>query len=158
MPASTLDILHTNWERREKLLSDLKHCCSQINAQFHCNGNEVQIHKLYPKSEASLVFEIETKASLDWYYHTYPQSISEPEERVPYFVFNESISRSKLFTIATANCYLDDRLIYDLFKEYLSRNKGKFIYVNKTWWFDWSDLLKLEQTGGYRKDWCFNSK
>lgn len=156
MPASTLDILNSDWESVEKTAKDLQECSALISAQFYQDGNEVQIHKNYASKETSLIFEIVSESSLKWYFSQYPMAKDEPEERIPYFVFNEKINgTSKLFKIVTANCYLDDRLIYDFFSEYLELNPEKFVYINESSWFGQKELLKLRKTIGYHKDWCY---
>lgn len=154
MPASTLDILHNNWESKEKILSDFKLSCSSIGGTFYTNNNEMQVHKKYNNRDAVLIFEIEGAKSLEWYYEQYPMAKLEPENRVPYFIFNKAISGAdKLFTIVTANCYLDYELVYDFFKEYLRLNSEKFIYINKSTWFGLNDFKNMESQGGYQEGW-----
>ncbi|TPN89232.1 hypothetical protein [Aquimarina algicola] len=154
MAASTLDILYKEWEDESKILADLKLSCLKINGDFYVNEDEVQIHKSYKNSESSIILEIESEKSLNWYYKEYPSSKSESEDRIPYFVFNPNIGGyKKLFTIVTCNCYLDYKLVYDFFKEYLNLNREKYIYINKYIWFGWKDIEETLSKGGYYDNW-----
>lgn len=157
MPASTLDILHSDWENQEKIIDDLKLSSSKIGAVFYENNGEIQVHKNYQDRSAELILEIESDKSLEWYYKQYPSAKLEPESRIPYFVFDSRINgKDKLLTIVTSNCYLDSEMIYDFFKEYLSINKEKFIYIDKSIWFGINDIEKVESEGGYRSGWYNN--
>ncbi len=154
MPASTLDILHNNWEYMDKIVNDLRLCCLTIKADFFLNDDEVQIHKKYANRDADLILEIESENSLEWYYKEYPLSKLEPEDRIPYLVFDPSINGGeKLFTIISANCYLDEELIFDFFIEYLKLNQEKFININRSIGLSYRDLEKVALNGGYFKGW-----
>ena len=149
MGASTIDIISTKWEEESKILKDLKECSEKIQSVFYYNEDEVQIHKNYADEKLVLILEVETEESLEWYYNEYPEAKFEPEERIPYFVFNKEINGSdKLFTIVTSDSTSDDRIIYEFFKEYLSINKNQYLLVNKTIWLDY-DKIRLYCDNNY---------
>ena len=156
MPASALDILHSDWEKEDKIINDLKASCLNIRGKFFLNDGEVQIHKRYEDRDADLILEIESEKSLEWYYEQYPSSKLEPESRIPYFVFDHNINNGeKLITIVTSNCYLNDELVYYFFKEYLKMNQEKIVYINKSIDFSYQDLEQIELNGGYCKNWYY---
>ncbi|MCT4638611.1 MAG: hypothetical protein N4A72_13000 [Bacteroidales bacterium] len=154
MAASTLDILHTSWEKEDKIVNDFRSCCLKIGGSFFHNNEEIQIRKDYIDRCSFLILEIESEESLEWYFEEYPLAKLEPEIRIPYFVFDHNINNGeKLFTIVTSNCYLDDELVYEFFSEYLKINQEKFIYINRTLCFSFRDLEKINREQGYYKGW-----
>ena len=79
----------------------------------------------------------------------------EPEERVPYFVFNNSLIYDKCFSIAIANNYLDTELIWMFSTEYLKDNPTHIICLNREVFIDAEMMAKIVETSEYKEGWCF---
>lgn len=157
MPASTFEVISNTWVPKEKILKDIEIVCSRINATFF-NEGDLQIHKKYDGEEdVYLIIDINDEKTLEWFYNQYPDARNEPIEHIPYYVFDERISTSKLYSIISANCYLDDRLIFDFSLEYLNINPSQYIYINRSGWFNLTKLESIKEKG-YYPDWLYENQ
>lgn len=155
MPASTLEIIAKDWEGENEVLCKILISCRSAGL-FLTYYLEQIIVRIEPSAERSLIFEIQTQKDVEWYYKQYPMAKEEPEERVPYFVFNKSLSNDKLYSIAIANSYLDTELIWKFSSEYLKANPTHIISLNREIFIDAERMSKIVETTEYTEGWCFN--
>jgi len=155
MPASTLEILASSWEDELDVLKKIIFACKKADLFMSLYKNDIVI-RVDPSSERHLSLEIQTSKNVDWYYKEYPLALKEPEERIPYYLFDKSINEEKLFAIAIANNYLDDLLIWKFSSKYLADNPGHIITLNRNVYLDFRKMSKIESITKYIEGWCFN--
>lgn len=155
MPASTFEIIAQNWEDENEVFCKILTSCRSAEL-FLTYYQEQLVIRTEPSSERSLIFEIQSQKDVDWYYTKYPMAKEEPVERVPYFLFNKSLSENKLYSIAIANSYLDTELIWKFSTEYLKANTTHIISINREIFIEAERMSKIVETSEYKEDWCFN--
>lgn len=154
MPASTLEILSKKWEDSNELFCKIANTSRLANLYLNVFDGDISV-QLAPTSEMSLVFEIRTQKTLDLYMKRYPTAKDEPEERIPFFVFDASLKGEKYYSVAMANNYLDTELIWKFASKYLLDNPEHIICLNREVFIDSKRMKKIVSTTEYTKDWCF---
>ena len=124
MPASTLEIFANHWEEEIEVFKKIAVTTQKAELYLSYYKNELLIG-LEPSSDKKLMFEIQSQATVDWYYKQYPRAREEPKERIPYYLFNTNISETNLYAIVMANNYLDDLLIWKFSSSYLNDNRNE---------------------------------
>ena len=155
MPASTFEIIANNWEDENIVFCSIAIACRNANLYMVIYKGNIEV-RVEPESENSLVFEIRTAETLEWYYQKYPMAKEEPEERIPYFVYHKSFGGTRKKSIAMANNYLDSELIWKFSAEYLKANPTHIISLNRDVFIDADKMAKILETSEYREGWCFN--
>lgn len=157
MPASTFEIISRNWVDEDKVFSDIALSCKKAELFFLYSKKEI-IVKLNNDSNKSLIISINTQKSVDWYLETYPAEKEEPEERIPYYVYNSQIGKGRFYSIALANNYLDEELIWRFSIEYLKLNKSQLIGINEHIYFNYEQLFAVQSTNEFREGIIFGMK
>ncbi|GJM33482.1 MAG: hypothetical protein DHS20C18_24830 [Saprospiraceae bacterium] len=154
MSASAFEILSTKWEDKETLFTDIALACKRAELYFLYSRKEIVL-KLEVSSERSLVLDLRDQENLKWYFDRYPMAKDEPEERIPYYIFNDFLGGQKFFSIVMANNYLDSLLIWKFSIEYLKINPSHYISIDREIFFNSEELRELEHTSGFAEGWCF---
>jgi hypothetical protein len=154
MPASIFEIIAKNWEDKEEVANKIISGCISANLSWKEKQGDIEI-SIVPASDKSLNLEITDHDTLDWYLKKYPMAKNEPEERIPYFVFDDSLGNQKHYSIANANSYLDTELIWKFASSYLRENSGHTICLNREVFIDSERMAKIVKSMAYQKDWCF---
>lgn len=157
MPASTFEIIAEKWEGSNELFCKIANTSWLANLYLSVFKGNIEI-RLTPNSEKSLNFEIRTQDTLDMYLEKYPSAKYEPEERIPYFVFDASLDSKKYYSIAIANNYLDSELIWEFAKKYLEDYPKHIICLNREVFIDAAMMADIVATTEYREGWCFKLK
>lgn len=156
MPASTFEIIAKEWEDTNDLFCKIANTSRVANLYLNVFNGEIEV-RLTPASEKSLNFEIRTEETLNRYFERYPSAKEEPEERLPYFIFND-ILPCKYYSIAMANNYLDTELIWKFASKYLEAYTSHIICLNREVFIDSELMERIISTSEFTEGWCFNLK
>lgn len=157
MPASTFEILSNIWEEENEVICKITNTCKTANLCLTLCQGHIEV-RIQPSSVKSLVFEIRTPKTLYWYFHTYPMAKEEPDERIPYFVFNNQMDDHKYYSIVMANNYLDPELIWKFASVYLANYSDHIICLNREVFIDAKKMAQIVESSDYKEDWCFEIK
>jgi len=154
MPASTFEIIAKKWDHSKELFCKIASTCWLANLHLNVFRGNIVV-RLTPNSEKSLNFEIRTQENVDLYIEKYPSAKEEPEERIPYFIFDASLNDEKYYSIAMANSYLDTELIWKFASQYLADYPDHIICLNRDVFIDAERMAHIVETTEYKEGWCY---
>jgi len=154
MPASTFEILAKKWEDEKLVFCNIVNSCKDADLWLTVFEGNTEV-RVKPSSEKSLLFEIRTEANLDSYFEKYPMAKDEPEERIPYFVYDDSLGGEKYYSIVMANNYLDTELIWKFATQYLADYPEHIICLNRQVFISAEKMATITSTTEYKEGWCF---
>lgn len=155
MPASTFEIIAKSWEDEKVVFCKIANTCRIAKLYLTVLDGNIEV-RVRPFSEKSLALEIRTQKTLEWYLEKYPMAKEEPEERIPYYVFDESIGKQKYYSIVMANNYLDTELVWKFATIYLADYPEHIICLNREVFIDAVKMAQIIRSNDYTDGWCFN--
>lgn len=152
MPASTFEVIAKGWEDEDILLCNIVKTCNSAELFLTIYQGNITVRS-NPTSDKCLDFEINTSKTIEWYYDNYPMAKDEPEDRIPYYIFNPALGDQKYYSLLLANNHLESELIWKFSSAYLEHYSNHIICLNRNIFIDSKKMREIRNTSGYDESW-----